>query len=101
MAKTPIATTYTYDIHMLTSTGYVVEIYADYAILKYHSNWQGDRPGTTYRAIPPEDVLAAAQREAAGKDHEHEPDLESAVKNWLQMSGDYEWKLLRTGRKIP
>ena len=101
MAKTPIATAHTYDSRELTSTGYDVEVYADYAILRYHSNWQGSRPGTTYKAIPPADVLAAAQREAAGEDDEHEPDLESAVRDWLRMSCEDEWKLLRTGSKIP
>lgn len=100
MTKTPIATTCTYDSNELTSRGYDVEIYADYAILKYHSNWQGAAPGTTYKAVPPAEVFAAAQREANGEEDEHEPDLLSAVHDWLRTADESEWKLLRAGSKI-
>ena len=99
-APSLIATTSTYDNEELTSTGYDVEIYPQYAILIYRSNWQGSRPGTSYKAVPPEDVFAAAQREAAGEGHGHEPDLESAVIDWLSKSDESEWQLLRTGSKI-
>ena len=98
--RTPIATTCTYDSNELTSRGYDVEIYADYAILKYQSNWQGDAPGTTYKAVPPAEVFAAAQREANGEEDEHEPDLQSAVIDWIRLSHWSQWKLLRAGSKI-
>ena len=101
MTKPPIATTRTYDSRELTSTGYDVEIFADYVILTYESKWQGDRPGTKYKVTPvPPEVLAAAMRELNGKDHEHEPDLESAVQDWLSTAHESEWKLIRRGSKI-
>jgi hypothetical protein len=100
MTRTAIATACTYDDRELTSTGYDVEIYTDYAILVFHSNWQGSEPGTTYKAVPPAEVFAAAQREASGEHDDHEPDLHSAVTTWLQSAYKDEWKLLRTGNKI-
>ena len=101
MTKAPIATTCTYDSRELTSTGYDVEIFADYVILTYESKWQGSRPGAKYKVSPvPPEVLAAAIREAGGKDHEHEPDLESAVSDWLDTTDESEWKLIRRGGKI-
>jgi hypothetical protein len=101
MTKSPIATTCTYDSRELTSKGWDVEIFADYVILTYESKWQGDRPGTKYKAAPvPPEVLAAAMRDEAGEDHEHEPDLESAVQEWLSTADESEWKLIRRGGKI-
>jgi hypothetical protein len=101
MTKTPIATACTYDDRELASTGYDIEIYDDYAILVYHSNWQGSRPGTTYKAVPPPEVFAAAQRKVNGDQDNHKPDLHSAVTTWLQSAYEDEWTLLRTGSKIP
>lgn len=98
--REPIASVETYGSDC-TSTGYDVEIYSDYAILVYHSCWQGDRPGTTYRATPPQEVMEAARREAAGEPHGHEPDLEAAVSDWLNSCCvETEFKLLRRGSII-
>jgi len=99
--REPIASTKTYSSDA-ASTGYDVEIYPDYAILTFHSLWQGSRPGTTYKAVPPKEVMDAAKREAAGEDHGHEPDLESAVTEWIDHSGTdpKDWKLIRKGNLI-
>lgn len=100
MTHTLLAKLQTYDDRELGSTGYDIEIYDEFAILKFHSNWAGSRPGTTYKAVPPDEVLAAARREVAGEDHRFEPDLPSAVKTWLESAYSDEWTLIRMGGRI-
>lgn len=94
----PVTSFSTYNANELTCTGWDIDFFEDYAILVYHSNWQGSRPGTTYKAFPPAEVMEAARREAMGEDHGHNPDLESAVDAWLSRSViDDEWTLIRKG----
>lgn len=100
----PLLTYITYNPLEATSTGYDISFYPDYAILEYHSRWQGSYTGQTWKAVPPEDVTAALHRELADEDHGHEPDLAAAIEAWLgELSFEdraSNCKLIRRGSLI-
>lgn len=99
-SKEPIAEIQTYSSRDFTSTGYDITVFENYAILRYHTNWQGSKDGETYKAFPPAYVIEAAKREAAGIDHGHEPDLNAAVWQWLDSDDGDRWQLIRRGSVI-
>ena len=92
-----LATLRTYDPHDLTSTGYSVTIRENgTARLEYRSRWQGSYTGRVYIADLPDSVMIAARGEAG----EEQPDLETAVLEWLASSCPDEWRMIRRGYKV-
>ena len=116
--QAPVFTFRTYNPIECTSTGYDIEFYrldalvegfVDYAILTYKTCWQGSVTGTVYRAVPPQDVKRAIRRELDGTDHGHDPDVETAIDDWLStLAADSSgepfpsagWKRIRKGVRI-
>lgn len=85
-----------------TSRGYDIDFYLcstddsiGYAILTFHSNWQGEADGRKYKASIPGEVLRALNREIRDEFPDHEPDLEAAVYAWMQNETTDDWQLIR------
>ena len=76
------------------------------AHITYRSRWVGGYDGAEYLAPYPAAVAAALQRDLAGEPHGHEPDLETAVDDWLTDCGvgvldaPETWKRIRKGSRV-
>jgi hypothetical protein len=92
----------TYKATEATSRGYDIDFYLcstdhslGYAILTFHSNWQGEEDGRQYKSQIPGEVLRALNNELRGEIPDHEPDLEAAVHTWMQIETPYYWQLIK------
>lgn len=92
----------TYKATEATSRGYDIDFYLcstdhslGYAILTFHSNWQGEEDGRKYKADILPEVLRALNREICDEFPDHEPDLEAAVYTWMQRETPDDWQLIR------
>jgi len=92
----------TYKATEATSRGYDIDFYLcstnwgyGYAILEFHSNWQGEKDGRQYRSLIPVEVLTALKNELQGEIPDHRPDLEAAVYTWMQNAATDDWQLIR------
>lgn len=92
----------TYKATEATSRGYDIDFYLcstdhslGYAILTFHSNWQGDEGGRKYKADIPPEVLRALNREIRNEFPDYEPDLEAAVHTWMENETTDDWQLIR------
>jgi hypothetical protein len=92
----------TYKATEATSRGYDIDFYLcktdhsiGYAILTFHSNWQGEEDGRKYKADIPGEVLRALNSELMSEVPDHEPDLEAAVHTWMQNKTTDDWQLIR------
>lgn len=92
----------TYKATEATSRGYDIDFYLrstdqsyGYAILAFHSNWQGEKDGRKYKADIPPEVLRALNNELRGEIPDHEPDLEAATYTWMQNETTDDWQLIR------
>lgn len=90
-----IATHQTYNPYDCTSTGYDIEIRDDGTMrLTSRSRWQGSRDGQVYIVPTPPEIIAALN---AGDD---EPDLETAVSDWLSTQYKEDWRMIRKGHVV-
>lgn len=92
----------TYKATEATSRGYDIDFYLcstdysfGYAILTFHSNWQGEEGGRQYKSDIPGYVLRALNNELRGEIPDHEPDLEAAIYTWMQNGTTDDWQLTR------
>lgn len=87
-----LANAKTYDTANCTSTGYDVEIRDDGSMrVMYHTCWQGTRDGETWICPADEAIMRAARGESGSDD----PDVATAVMNWLDTHAPSE-----CGRRI-
>jgi hypothetical protein len=78
----------------ITSRGYDVDVRADGTLrLTYRTKWQGEIDGTVYIADADEDIMRAAR---GANDHD-DPDLDAAIRNWLDLQAPSQWKRVRLG----
>lgn len=100
----PFFTFRTYNPKDCTSSGYDIEFFDAYAILTYHTCWQGGVTGTVYRVVAdliPRVVAEAVFREIYGIDHGHLPDLETAIEDWIESDeARAKWVRVRKGSRI-
>lgn len=92
----------TYKAKEATSRGYDIDFYLcstdhslGYAILTFHSNWQGEEDGRKYKADIPSEALRALNLELQTGIPDYEPDLEAAVYTWMQNEAPDDWQLIR------
>jgi hypothetical protein len=92
----------TYKATEATSRGYDIDFYLrstdniiGYAILTFHSNWQGEEGGRKYKADIPGYVIRALHREIREEICDYEPDLEAAIYTWMQRETPDDWQLIR------
>jgi hypothetical protein len=96
--KTPktIAQFQTYNRNDVTSTGYDISIRENNSIrIESHSNWQNSKTGIVFIANAPTSVLNAIFNPS-----EEEPDLETALLEWIDESSENDfsnWKKIRSG----
>jgi hypothetical protein len=97
----PVFTFRTYNPKDCTSSGYDIEFFDAYAILTYHTCWQGGVTGTVYKADLTRAVTGAILREINRTDHGHEPDLETAIEDWIESDeARAKWVRIRKGSRI-
>lgn len=102
----PFFTFRTYNPKDCTSSGYDIEFFDAYAILTYHTCWQGGVTGTVYRAELTGggyafQVAGAVWREINGIDHDHLPDVETAIEDWIESDeARAKWVRIRKGSRI-
>ena len=93
---TVLAEIQTYDAHDCTSIGYDVQVRDDGTLkLTKRSRWQGSLDGQVYITTTPLEIARAVTDM-----DDDEPDLETAVREWLQQADPSEWKMIRSGHKV-